>query len=170
MAIRWPFCRRRAKPCSRWIPNLPLIQPMTQRAQYDLTISQQILFARLAGFFGFLAVVLVATGLYGTLAYRVNNRTVEIGVRIAVGAQRGQVVWMVLRDSLMLTAFGVAIGIPLALLVGRALTSTLYGVKPYDVTSYIFSALGVALVAIAASVIPSRRAASIDPLTALRSE
>jgi predicted permease len=151
-------------------PNLPLIQPMTQRAQYDLTISRQILFARLAGFFGFLAVVLVATGLYGTLAYRVNNRTVEIGVRIAVGAQRSQVVWMVLRNSLMLTAFGVTIGIPLALLVGRALTSTLYGVKPYDVTSYVFSALGVALVAIAASVIPSRRAASIDPLTALRSE
>ena len=96
--------------------------------------------------------------------------TVEIGVRIAVGAQRSQVVWMVLRDSLVLTAFGVTIGIPLALLVGRALTSTLYGVKPYDVTSYVFSALGVALVAIAASVIPSRRAASIDPLTALRSE
>ena len=103
-------------------PNLPLIQPMTQRAQYDLTISRQILFARLAGFFGFLAVVVVATGLYGTLAYRVNNRTVEIGVRIAVGAQRSQVVWLVLRDSLMLTAFGVTIGIPLALLVGRALT------------------------------------------------
>ena len=100
-------------------PNLPLIQPMTQRAQYELTISQQMLFARLAGFFGFLAVVLVATGLYGTLAYRVNNRTVEIGVRIAVGAQRGQVVWMVLRDSLMLTAVGVAIGIPLALVVGQ---------------------------------------------------
>jgi len=151
-------------------PNLPLIQPMTQRAQYDLTISHQILFARLAGYFGFLAVVLVATGLYGTLAYRVNNRTVEIGVRIAVGAQRSQVVWMVLRDSLMLTALGVTIGIPLALLVGRALTSTLYGVKPYDVTSYLFAALGVAAVAIAASVIPARRAASIDPLTALRSE
>ena len=61
----------------------------------------------------------MATGLYGTLAYRVNNRTVEIGVRIAVGAQRGQVVWMVLRDSLMLTAVGVAIGVPLALLVGQ---------------------------------------------------
>jgi predicted permease len=151
-------------------PNLPLIQPMTQRAQYDLTISQQLLFARLAGFFGLLAVVLVATGIYGTLAYRVNNRTVEIGVRIAVGAQRSQVVWMVLRDSLMLTALGVAIGIPLALLVGKALTSALYGVKPYDAASYVFAALGVAAVAIAASVIPARRAAGIDPLTALRSE
>ena len=112
----------------------------------------------------------MATGLYGTLAYRVNNRTVEIGVRMAVGAQRGQVVWMVLRDSLMLTAVGVAIGIPLALLVGRALTSSLYGVKPYDAASYIFAALGVAAVAIAASVVPARRAANVDPLTALRSE
>ena len=151
-------------------PNLPLIQPITQRAQYDLTISRQILFARLAGFFGLLAVVLVATGLYGTLAYRVNNRTVEIGVRIAVGAQRGQVVWMVLRDSLMLMALGVAMGIPLALLVGRALTASLYEVKPYDAASYVFAAIGVAAVAVAASVIPARRAASVDPLMALRSE
>jgi ABC-type antimicrobial peptide transport system permease subunit len=151
-------------------PNLPLIKPMTQRAQYDTTISQQILFARLAGFFGLLAVVLVATGLYGTLAYRVNNRTVEIGVRIAVGARRGQVIWMVLRDSLLMTAFGVAIGVPLALLVGKALTSSLYGVKPYDLGIYGFAALGVAVVAVAASLVPARRAAGVDPLTALRSE
>ena len=97
-------------------PNLPLIRPMTQRAQYDTTISGQVLFARLAGFFGFLAVVLVAAGLYGTLAYRVSMRTAEIGVRMAVGARRGQVVWMILRDSLVLTVTGVAIGIPFALL------------------------------------------------------
>jgi predicted permease len=151
-------------------PNLPLIQPMTQRAQFDLTISRQLLFARLAGFFGFLAVVLVATGVYGTLAYRVSNRTMEIGVRIAVGAQRSQVVWLVLRDSLMLTVVGVAIGIPLSLLLGRALTSALYGVKTYDGVSYFVAALGIAIVAIAASVIPARRAASVDPLTALRSD
>ncbi len=151
-------------------PNLPLIQPITQRAQYETTISQQLLFARLAGFFALLAVVLVATGLYGTLAYRVNNRTVEIGVRMAVGAQRKQVVWMVLRDSLMLTTFGVALGLPLAFLVGKTLASTLYGVKPDDIASFAFAVLGVAAVAIAASAIPARRAAGIDPLTALRSE
>ncbi|HTW47451.1 MAG TPA: ABC transporter permease [Acidobacteriaceae bacterium] len=151
-------------------PNLPLIEPITQRAQYDLTISHQLLFARLAGFFGLLAVILVATGLYGTLAYRVNNRTVEIGVRIAVGAQRTQVVWMVLRDSLLLTTAGVLIGLPFSLLVARALTSSLYGVKPYDPAIYLFAALGVAAVAIAASVIPARRAAGVDPLTALRAE
>ncbi len=151
-------------------PNLPLIQPMTQRAQFDLTISRQLLFARLAGFFGFLAVVLVATGVYGTLAYRVNNRTSELGVRIAMGAQRSQVVWLVLRESLMLTAVGVAIGIPLSLLLGKALTSALYGVTPYDMVSGVFAALGIAVVAIAASVIPARRAAGVDPLTALRSD
>ena len=103
-------------------PNLPLIRPMTQRAQYDLTISNQVLFARLAGFFGLLAVALVATGLYGTLAYRVSSRTAEIGIRMAMGARRGQVVWMILRESLLLTAVGVAMGVPFAMLVGRALT------------------------------------------------
>ncbi len=151
-------------------PNLPLLKPMAQRAQYEETISQQLLFARLAGFFAILGVVLVATGLYGTLAYRVNNRTVEIGIRMAVGAQRGQVVWMVLRDSLMLTAIGVAIGIPFAVLTGRALASSLYGVKPEDAATFAFAVLGIACVAMAASMIPARRAANVDPLTALRSE
>jgi predicted permease len=151
-------------------PDLPLIQPMTQRAQFDTTISQQMLFARLAGFFAMLAVVLVAAGLYGTLVYHVNNRTVEIGVRMALGAQRAQVVWMVLRDSLMLTVIGAAIGVPLALLTGRALASVLYGLKPGDFTSMAIALAGVTLVAIGASLIPARRAAGIDPLTALRWE
>jgi predicted permease len=151
-------------------PNLPLIQPMTQRAQYDTTISGQILFARLAGFFGFLAVVLVATGLYGSLSYRVNMRTAEIGVRMAVGARRSQVVWMILRDSLVLTIAGVVIGVPLAMLVGHALASSLYGVKPLDAASYLLSVLGVAIVALVASAVPAGRAASIDPMRALRTE
>jgi predicted permease len=151
-------------------PNLPLIQPMTQRAQYDTTISGQTLFARLAGFFGILAVVLVATGLYGSLAYRVGVRTAEIGVRMAVGARREQVVWMILRDSLLLTVVGVLFGIPLALLVGRALTSSLYGVKPLDAVSYLVAVVGVALVALVASALPAGRAASVDPMKALRTE
>ena len=151
-------------------PGLPLIQPMTQQAQYETTISQQLLFARLAGFFGLLAVVLVAAGLYGTLAYRVNHRTVEIGVRMAVGAQRSQVVWMVLRDSLILTAIGVVVGLPLSALVAKALASALYGVTPYDALSYWLAAVGVAMVAMIASIVPARTAASIDPLSALRAE
>ena len=151
-------------------PNLPLIRPMTQRAQYDLTISSQILFARLAGFFGMLAIVLVAAGLYGTLSYRVSMRTAEIGVRMAVGARRGQVVWLILKDSLLLTTVGVLIGIPLAMLVGRALTASLYGVKALDAASYALAVGGIAAVALAASLMPAGRAANVDPLTALRAE
>ena len=151
-------------------PNLPLIKPMTQRAQYDLTISSQTLFARLAGCFGVLAVVLVATGLYGTLAYRVNRRTAEIGVRMAMGAGRSQVVWMILRDSLVLTAIGVIAGIPLAFAIGRALASSLYGVQPLDAMTYAMAILGVTVVAFVASAVPASRAASIDPLKALRTE
>jgi predicted permease len=151
-------------------PDLPLIRPMTQRAQFDTTISRQTLFARLAGFFGILAVVLVATGLYGTLAYRVSMRTAEIGVRMAVGARREQVVWMILKDSLLLTAAGVAIGIPLAMLVGHALTSALYGVKALDAATYLLAVAAVAVVALLASAAPAGRAASIDPIRALRME
>ena len=151
-------------------PNLPLIKPMTQRDQFNTTISQQILFARLAGCFGFLAVVLVATGLYGTLAYRVSMRTAEIGVRMAVGARRGQVVWMILRDSLLLTSAGVVMGVPLAMLVGHALTASLYGVKPLDAISYVLAVVGVCVVALTASAVPAARAASVDPLKALRTD
>jgi len=151
-------------------PNLPLIRPMTQRAQYDLTVSNQILFARLAEFFGLLAVALVATGLYGALAYRVSHRTAEIGIRMAMGARRGQVLWMILRDSLLLTAIGITIGVPFAILVGRALASSLYGVQPLDGATYLFAILGVTCVALAASAVPAGRAASVEPLTALRME
>jgi len=151
-------------------PNLPLIKPMTQRAQYNLTISSQTLFARLAGFFGLLAVVLVATGLYGTLAYRVSRRTAEIGVRMALGAGRSQVVWMILRDSLFLTAVGIIAGVPLAFALGRALSSSLYGVQPLDALTYGIAILGVTLVAFIASAAPASRAASVDPLKALRTE
>ena len=151
-------------------PNLPLIRPMTQREQFETTISQHVLFARLAGFFGFLAVVLVATGLYGTLVYRVNMRTAEIGVRMAVGARREQVVWMILKDSLLLTVAGVVMGVPLAMLAGSALASSLYGVKPLDTMSYLLAVAGVAIVALVASAVPAGRAASIDPMRALRTE
>ncbi|WP_419865778.1 ABC transporter permease [Terriglobus roseus] len=151
-------------------PDMPLLEPMTQVAVFEKSISGPILFARLAGCFGVLAVVLIATGLYGTLAYRMNRRSAEIGVRIALGAQRSQVVWMVLRGSLLLCAGGVAIGIPLAIIAGRGLESSLYGMKALDVTSYLFAILGVVLVALLASVVPAGRAASVDPLRALRTE
>jgi predicted permease len=151
-------------------PDLPLLEPMSQSAVFEQSISQQVLFARLAGCFGVLAVVLIATGLYGTLAYRVSRRSAEIGVRMALGAQRLQVVWMVLRGSLTLTAIGVALGIPLAMAGGMQLESSLYGMKSLDIASYMFAILGVALVALLASAVPAGRAASVDPLKALRLE
>jgi predicted lysophospholipase L1 biosynthesis ABC-type transport system permease subunit len=151
-------------------PDVPLTQPMLQRTQFEQSISQQRMFARLAEFFGLLAAMLVATGLYGTLAYRVNTRTAEIGVRMAVGARREQVVWMILKGSLLLTAAGVVMGIPLAILVGRALTSSLYGVKPLDAASYLLAVVGVVMVALAASALPAARAANVNPLIALRTE
>jgi ABC-type antimicrobial peptide transport system permease subunit len=97
-------------------------------------------------------------------------RTVEIGVRMAVGARSEQVVWMILKDSLFLTAAGVAMGVPVAMLVGPALTSSLYGVKPLDAVTYLAAVAGVALVALAASAVPAGRAATVDPLKALRME
>jgi predicted permease len=150
--------------------NLPLQQPMTQRAQFEESISQQQLFARLAGFFGLIAVLLVATGLYGTMAYRVSNRTMEIGVRMALGAKRGHVVWMIVRESLVLAATGVALGVPLVLLMSHLLSSQLFGVQAYDATSYMLAVAGVALVAMIATLVPAQRAASVDPVRALRSE
>lgn len=159
-----------AKAVAQLDPNLPLIQPITQRAQFETTIAQQLLFARLAGFFGLLAVLLVATGLYGVLSYRVNMRTTEIGVRMAVGARREQVVWMILKDSLLLALAGVLMGVPLAVLVGRALATSLYGVTTLDAASYLAAVVAVAVVAMVASAVPASRAASVDPLTALRAE
>ncbi len=151
-------------------PDMPMLEPMTQSAVFEQSISQQALFARLAGCFGILAVVLIATGLYGTLAYRVSRRSAEIGVRMALGAQRSQVVWMVLRGSLLLCATGVLLGVPLAMVVGKGLESSLYGMKSLDAASYTFAIAGVVLVALLASAIPAGRAANVNPTSALRME
>jgi predicted permease len=151
-------------------PNLPLINPLLQREQFEQTISNELMFARLAEFFGILAVLLVATGLYGTLAFRVNRRTAEIGVRMALGARRGHVLWLILRGNLLLTAIGILMGLPLAVLAARALSSSLYGVGPFDPWIYLSAVSGLTLVAIASSALPARRAASVDPVQALRTE
>lgn len=150
--------------------DMPLLEPMTQTAVFERSISQQILFARLAGCFGVLAVLLIATGLYGTLAYRVNRRTAEIGVRMALGARREQVVWMVLKGSLLLCLAGVTLGLPLAFFAGKGLQSSLYGMKPLDLTSYAAAIAGVACVALLASAVPASRAAGVNPTEALRLE
>ncbi len=130
---------------------------MTQQAQFSETFSDERLFSRLATFFGLLAVLLVATGLYGTLAYRVSRRTSEIGVRMALGAERWQVLWMVLRESLITSVAGVAIGLPLAIAASRLLKTMLFGLSPGDPASFASALAAIALVALGASLVPAAR-------------
>ena len=151
-------------------PNLPMQKPVTQRAQFDESFSQASLFARLSIFFAVIAVLLVATGLYGTLAYRVGRRTSEIGVRMALGAQRTQVLWMILRESLLVSGAAILLGVPLAIAGANLMRSMLFGVQPSDALSFMLALLGVILVALAASFIPARRASGLDPIVALRYE
>ena len=151
-------------------PDLAPLQPMTQQAQFEASFSQELLFARLAMFFGLLAAILVATGLYGTLAYRVTRRTSEIGVRMALGARRQQVLWMVLRESVGVSVAGVFLGLPLAIAAARLLRSLLFGLAPSDPLALVLAVMGTCAVALVASLIPARRATKIDPLVALRYE
>jgi predicted permease len=151
-------------------PDIPLVKPMTQEQQFGETFSNERLFSGLATFFGLMAALLVATGLYGTLSYRINRRTSEIGVRIALGAGRGQVLWMIVRESLVVAIVGIAIGVPLAIMGSRWLASTLFGLTPGDPISFAVALAAVTLVTIGASLAPARRAARLDPMRALRSE
>jgi predicted permease len=151
-------------------PDLPLIRPMTQQAQFAQSYTNEQLFARLAGAFGVLAAVLVATGLYGTLSYRVSRRTSEIGIRLALGARQQDVVWMVVRDSLEVCVVGVVVGLPLAVAGSRFLESMLFGLTTRDPWTYVGALLGVAVVALVATLVPARRAVSVDPMIALRTE
>lgn len=151
-------------------PNLPLHKPITQQDQFAESVSQERLVANLSVFFGALAGFLVAIGLYGTISYGVNRRSMEIGVRMALGAQRREVLLMVLRESLIIAAAGLAIGVPVFFAVGKALQSMLYGLSPSDPLTIVLALGGIAIVALAASFFPAYRAASIDPMRALRME
>jgi predicted permease len=151
-------------------PNVPLDKPQVLSETFAESYLMPALFARLATLFGGLAALLVAIGLYGTLAYRVNRRTTEIGVRMALGAPRSQVLWMVLRDSLYLVAAGLLLGLPLAWFASRLMASMLYQLSAHDPVSLFCAGLGVLVVSIAAALIPARRAASVEPMRALRTE
>ena len=151
-------------------PNLPLQKPMTQQAQFAETVSQERLIANLSVFFGGLAAFLVAIGLYGTISYGINRRTMEIGVRMALGAQRREVLSMVLLESFSVAALGLGVGIPASLAVGSTLRSMLYGLSPNDPLTILVSLVGIAIVTLAASFFPAHRAATTDPMRALRME
>jgi len=138
------------------------------REQVRRTLLREELMATLAGFFGVVAALLATIGLYGVISYMVNQRRNEIGIRLALGAERRDVIRMVLREAGMLLGVGLAVGTALALVAGRAAGSMLFGLKPRDPAAIAAAVIGLAVVAVAASYLPARRAASLDPMTALR--
>lgn len=151
-------------------PNLPLRDVTTESQQIDRLLFQERLVARLSGFFGLLALALACIGLYGLLAYEVARRTREIGIRSALGAQRGDVLRLVVKQGLLLAVIGAVAGIGVALGVTHYLKSMLYDVSAYDpMTIVVVSAL-LMLIALAACLIPARRATNVDPMVALRYE
>ncbi|HEX8070522.1 MAG TPA: ABC transporter permease [Pyrinomonadaceae bacterium] len=153
--------------------NLPLKDVKTQVEQAEERLRMERLFAKLLGLFGLLAQTLAAVGLYGVLAWSVTQRTREIGIRVALGAQSGDVLRMVLRQGMLLTLVGVAVGLAGAYALTRYLESVqrmLYGVRPTDPLTFVATAAALTLVALAACYVPARRATKVDAVIALRYE
>ena len=151
-------------------PNLPLRDVTTESQQIDRVLFEERLIARLSTFFGLLALVLACIGLYGLLSYEVTRRTREIGIRMALGAQIGDVLRLVVKEGLTLALIGALAGVGAALGVTRYLTSMLYGVHANDPVTLTAVGLLLALVALTACYIPARRATHVDPIVALRYE
>jgi len=150
--------------------RLPLSQVKSQSAWIDQAINPEITFARLCTAFAILALAIACVGLYGAMSYRVARRMGEIGIRMALGAQRGRVVWMVLREVVLLAAAGLAISVPAALAASKLVESFLFGMKPNDPLALIGSAVTLVTAAILAGYLPARNASRIDPMIALRHE
>jgi len=151
-------------------PNLTVVDYDTFAGQIAGQFNQERMIARLTLMFGVLALVLASVGLYGVTAYTVARRTSEIGIRMALGAGRGSVVSMVLRETMLQAAMGLAVGVPIALLCVRFLKTQLYGTGGQDLGVLVGSAAVLTVAACAAGLIPAQRAASIDPVKALRTE
>ena len=151
-------------------PNLTVLDMMSLREQLGRNFNQDRLIARLTELFGLLALVLACVGLYGVTSYSVARRTSEIGIRMALGADRSNVLRLMLRGALVQLGLGLAVGIPVALAAGRLLSSQLYGVKSYDPPILALATAVLAACALVAALVPARRAASIDPMKALRTE
>ncbi|SPE41417.1 conserved membrane hypothetical protein [Candidatus Sulfopaludibacter sp. SbA3] len=151
-------------------PRLRIGEVTTLSGRMDRKLSREYLVADISGFFSGLTLLLVSIGIYGTLAYSVARRTSEIGIRMALGAQPGSVLRMVLRDILRLLAVGVAVGVVAVLACGPLVESMLFELKSSDLPTIALAALALAATALAAGYLPARRASRIDPLTALRLE
>jgi predicted permease len=151
-------------------PNLTIRRVHTMDELIDDSIGEQVVLAKLSGFFAALALVLACIGLYGIMSYTVAGRTREIGVRMALGAQRTDVLWLVLGEALVLVAVGIVVGVPAAIASSKLLSSMLFGLSATDPASLATVTLTLGLVAALASYIPARRATKVDPMVALRYE
>ena len=151
-------------------PDLAVIDMNSFAEQVDTNFTQQEMIAKLTSLFGFLALLLASIGLYGVTAYSVERRTNEIGIRMALGANRMSVLKLVLKSALLQMAIALAIGIPVSIAAGRAMAAQLFGVKPYDPGVLLFTVGALILAAFFAAVVPARRAATLDPIRALRTE
>jgi predicted permease len=174
-AIRTPLEPAELAPALRQIVqkvdrDLPIVDIRTQQEQIDSAIQTERIFASLTAGFGLLALALACVGIYGIMAYSVANRRSEIGVRLALGAQPGQVRRMILRESTWLAVAGIVVGVGATLLLTRLVKSMLYGIQPYDLPTLASGVSILLAVALAASFIPARRAAGVQPMEALRHE
>ncbi len=150
--------------------NVPILGISTLAEEVDESTANQKLVAQLSSFFGLLAVLLVCIGIYGLMSYAVARRTNEIGVRMALGAGRSNVLWLVMREILLLTSIGMAIGVPLELAGSRLVSRLLYGLSPWDPVSLLAAICLLVGIAAFAGYLPARRASRVDPIVALRYE
>ena len=150
--------------------HLPVGDIRTQAAEIDRSINEEATLARLCTVFALLALTIACVGLYGTVAYNVARRTSEIGIRMALGAQRGRLVWLVLREVLVLAAVGVAVSVPAALTASKLVESFLFGMKRNDPSALAAAVATLFAAAFVAGYLPARKASSIDPMVALRNE
>jgi putative ABC transport system permease protein len=150
--------------------NILVTETATLDQQIDRSLLQERLVSTLSGSFGLMALLIAAIGLYGIMSYSVVRRTRELGIRMALGARSGAVVWLVLRETLLTVGLGIGLGTPAALLLGRTIGSLIYGLKPSDPVTVSGSVLILGVVATLAGYLPARRASKVDPMVALRHE
>jgi predicted permease len=151
-------------------PAIPVRQALTLEDQFDGTIAQERMVTTLCGFFGTLALLLAAIGLYGVMAHSVSRRVREIGIRMALGARPDEVLWLVLRETAWMIGLGALIGLPAAFALTRLVASFLFGLTPQDPWSIAGSTLVLFAITALAGYIPARRATKVDPMVALRYE
>jgi predicted permease len=151
-------------------PNLPIFDMRTTEVQINNSLSTERMIASLSAVFGFLATLLAVIGLYGVMAYAVAQRIREVGIRMALGAARGNVIWMVMREVLLLVSIGVTAGVAASLALTRVVQSQLFGLTPHDPQTLVLATVALAMVACAAGYVPAFRASRLDPMAALRYE